>query len=724
MKKQIIRILSLLLLVGLLLQIPVQAADIQYEYPNNWSRNALMFAVEHGIFKGNEHHDLEPKRATTRAEMAAILVRLLGLDGTADLSAYKDVNPKAWYCKEMSAAVAAGLFNGITPTQMGPNTPITREQAMTVVSRAFGLVPLNPNSYTAYTDNAKISRYARAHLSALQERKLVNGYPDGTVLPGNSITRAEVAQLIYNLFDGIVSDPAALPTSGRVLYVGTEPLPETLTLDGTLVLGPKYPGPIGDWTIRDELLLRCGGEFDLSGLKTGSLSCCAPNTTLLGTPQLKNLFVQGENVRTTVDVPNLVVAGGSVQASGSFNTVDVRSGSLHLEGTAETLTLSGGSAVVAGSVTKAQMNAENASLTGTGYAADVYLNCKKYTLSLAHGKVTDLVSHGLEGVTISLNTPAKITKPTTVTMSATVKGGTFTGPDTVNGDLICTLQWLQNGKVVFQSKSFGVCTGVTSDFSFTIDSEASAKLAVRLIHGSEVVETKYTVPTDFYKWDSDHALSTVQTLKIDTTLGKDAVLYKEQKMTNAMQRLPKGTVVNLIYNPLTDRMQVQTADGKTGWISSDGVSIYMGKVTHSEIEYSKGTVEGYVNQKGYASNTSYLIWVSAYTQRVFVFQGSKGNWKLIKTCLVSTGDNNTPTPIGVFETQYHMNKWEYWEDFYVDTVTVFNGNHAFHSILYAYDGTPYNDRVGISQSHGCIRMLPDDVKYIYNLPLHTRVVVY
>ena len=60
----------------------------------------------------------------------------------------------------------------------------------------------------------------------------------------------------------------------------------------------------------------------------------------------------------------------------------------------------------------------------------------------------------------------------------------------------------------------------------------------------------------------------------------------------------------------------------------------------------------------------------------------------------------------------------------MNKITVFHGGHAFHSILYKYDGSIYNNRVGVSLSHGCIRMLPDDVNYIYNLPLHTRVVVY
>ena len=57
-------------------------------------------------------------------------------------------------------------------------------------------------------------------------------------------------------------------------------------------------------------------------------------------------------------------------------------------------------------------------------------------------------------------------------------------------------------------------------------------------------------------------------------------------------------------------------------------------------------------------------------------------------------------------------------------MTIFNGDHAFHSILYNYGGGTFDDRVGQPLSHGCIRMLIDDCKYISDLPLHTTVIIY
>ena len=182
---------------------PSEPAEPEYVFPDDWSRNALVFAVENKTLMGDENYNLNASNRITRAEMAAVLVRLLGAKGEADLSQYRDVDPTAWYYKELSAAVAAGIFSGIDETQMWPTSPITREQTMAVLCRAFGIVSTDRGAYLEFPDHANVMEYARDNVSAMRKLGLVTGYEDGTLLPKNTITRAEVAQLIYMLFDCI-----------------------------------------------------------------------------------------------------------------------------------------------------------------------------------------------------------------------------------------------------------------------------------------------------------------------------------------------------------------------------------------------------------------------------------------------------------------------------------------------------------------------------------------
>ena len=219
------RLLSLILMGCMLLSVlpfGVRAAEVGHvirspelletvEFPEHWSKDALVFCVGNGIIQGRDN-GLAHEENTSRAETAAMLVRLLGgQEQSADLSCYTDADPEAWYYGELSAAVALGVMNGVSDTSLAPNAPVTREQVFTMFCRAFGIYPEDNQRWKGYTDGEKISVYARNAISALAERGCIKGYPDGTIAPGQPITRGELAQLIYGMFTHICASPEELP---------------------------------------------------------------------------------------------------------------------------------------------------------------------------------------------------------------------------------------------------------------------------------------------------------------------------------------------------------------------------------------------------------------------------------------------------------------------------------------------------------------------------------
>ena len=64
--------LSLLLTFASAAKVPTDG----YEFPDDWSHDALVFAVESGILAGDENHNLNPSKNITRAEMATIMQRI------------------------------------------------------------------------------------------------------------------------------------------------------------------------------------------------------------------------------------------------------------------------------------------------------------------------------------------------------------------------------------------------------------------------------------------------------------------------------------------------------------------------------------------------------------------------------------------------------------------------------------------------------------------------
>lgn len=146
-------------------------------------------------------------------------------------------------------------------------------------------------------------------------------------------------------------------------------------------------------------------------------------------------------------------------------------------------------------------------------------------------------------------------------------------------------------------------------------------------------------------------------------------------------------------------------------------------------DYAPEVKTAWVNLKGYQSASKYLIWVNLTYQRVNIFEGSQGNWKLIRTCLCGSGTNATPTIRGVFTTSYKQSAWNYGS-YYCGPIVRFYGTsgYAFHSRLQYWPMNSdryYDARIGFPISHGCLRMYNDDIWWMYNnIPNGTTVVVY
>ncbi len=133
--------------------------------------------------------------------------------------------------------------------------------------------------------------------------------------------------------------------------------------------------------------------------------------------------------------------------------------------------------------------------------------------------------------------------------------------------------------------------------------------------------------------------------------------------------------------------------------------------------------EKFVNNSLVDSKTEYLIWISKSTYTVNVFTGEKGNWHLIKEYPCALGAKNSPTIEGQFEYIERLNRWSY-AYYYCGPVMRFHNGYALHSTLIRYDGTAYDDRVGVNISHGCIRLHPADIEELIEfIPFKTRIYI-
>ena len=135
----------------------------------------------------------------------------------------------------------------------------------------------------------------------------------------------------------------------------------------------------------------------------------------------------------------------------------------------------------------------------------------------------------------------------------------------------------------------------------------------------------------------------------------------------------------------------------------------------------------YKKAQGYSSPTDYLVLANVSTHRVGVYRWGNGKWNRAKYYTVTTGAPNMPTREGVFYRGMKLLYFNSGSDrcWYA---TQYSGNYLFHSVLYTQESSPNtitDGRIGVSASHGCIRMKLEEAKWIYdNIPASTKIVVY
>ena len=106
---------------------------------NDWYATAVNWAANVGVVNGYEDNTFQPNTAITREQLAAILMNYAAYKGEdvsnrADLTSYTD-QPSTWAQEAMQWAVAEGLISGVTNDQLQPQSSATRAQVAAILQR-------------------------------------------------------------------------------------------------------------------------------------------------------------------------------------------------------------------------------------------------------------------------------------------------------------------------------------------------------------------------------------------------------------------------------------------------------------------------------------------------------------------------------------------------------------------------------------------------------------
>lgn len=204
-------------LLGIMFTIPATSAAAQ-PYTDlkegAWYAEAVAALSERGVLFPDRDGAFRPDDPITRGELAVYLDRILGLRGSTALP-FADVTKFDWYAGAVASLYEAGLTAGTTPTTYSPELPVSRQQAAVFILRAVAY-PRDREAESG-VDLSLPADEAGLWLAGFRDRLFIapehapavanacrlgimQGAEDGWFYPGLTLTRAQMAAMLYRAF--------------------------------------------------------------------------------------------------------------------------------------------------------------------------------------------------------------------------------------------------------------------------------------------------------------------------------------------------------------------------------------------------------------------------------------------------------------------------------------------------------------------------------------------
>lgn len=160
----------------------------------SWFADAVKYVSENKLMNGTSTTAFSPNENMSRAMLATVLYRMSGETAEAG-SSFGDVSSSAYYAAAVSWASSKGIVNGTGTDAFSPNASITREQLAAMLYRYAG-EPSVSADLSAYTDAVSISPYAEKAVEWCVAKGILNGKSATRLAPQDTATRAECAAML------------------------------------------------------------------------------------------------------------------------------------------------------------------------------------------------------------------------------------------------------------------------------------------------------------------------------------------------------------------------------------------------------------------------------------------------------------------------------------------------------------------------------------------------
>lgn len=168
----------------------------------DWFHDAVYAAVERGLFSGVSENCFAPEQSMTRAMMITVLAAMEFGSGQVPEgeSKFSDLT-QDWYRNAVAWAAESGVTAGIAEDRFGPDMVLTREQAAVFLYayakwKGFDVSAGENTNILSYNDAFSISEFAIPAIQWACGAGLMDGTPEGDLLPQEPASRAQLAAIL------------------------------------------------------------------------------------------------------------------------------------------------------------------------------------------------------------------------------------------------------------------------------------------------------------------------------------------------------------------------------------------------------------------------------------------------------------------------------------------------------------------------------------------------
>ena len=168
-----------------------------------WYSDAVSFIAARGITSGTGNGKYSPDAKLTRGEFMVLIMKAYGISpDTSSEDNFSDAG-NTYYTGYLAAAKSLGIADGIGSNMFAPKQNITRQEMFTLLYNALNVMSQLPEGDSGkvlsdFTDAGQINSWAKEAMALLVESGTVGG-TGSKMNPASAATRAEMAQILYNL---------------------------------------------------------------------------------------------------------------------------------------------------------------------------------------------------------------------------------------------------------------------------------------------------------------------------------------------------------------------------------------------------------------------------------------------------------------------------------------------------------------------------------------------